>query len=204
MLSLVTAPATEPLSLEEAKLHLRVTTDDEDGLIQSLIQTAREYVEQFTGRALLTQTWDLKLNSFGCEQALRLPKAPLQSVTSITYIDTGGTTQTLATSRYVVAGAFDAMAGVASPWAQPGYVAPAYATIFPVTRPIPEAVTVRFVAGYGAQPEKVPAGILAAMKMMIGTWFGPGRQTVIADVRAAAIEIPDTVDILLWPFRVFA
>jgi uncharacterized phiE125 gp8 family phage protein len=193
-LSLVTAPATEPLTLAEAKLHLRVDINDENDLITALIVAAREYVETFTHRALITQTWDWTCDAFPCgDESVQLPKAPLVSVTSVSYIDGSGSTQTWAASNYTV----DAPAG---PWALGGRIIPGYNVFYPVTRSIENAVTVRFVAGYGAATA-VPASIKAAMKILIGTWFGPGRENV--NIGNLVTVIPQTVDALLWPFKAF-
>ena len=60
-LTCTTAPAQEPLSLEEAKTYLRLSTNHEDALVTTLIGAARGYVEGITGRALLTQRWLMEL-----------------------------------------------------------------------------------------------------------------------------------------------
>ncbi len=193
-LSLVTAPSTEPVSLDGAKLHLRVTSEDEDELIRGLIQQARDWVELYTGRALMTQTWDLKLDAFPCEDGpVWLPKPPLVSVTHVKYYDTDGTLQTWATSNYVV----DAPAG---PHARVGKIDTAYLVDWPTTREMPNAVQVRFVCGYGVAGQ-VPAGLKGAMNILMGTWFGPGRESV--KVGNIVTPVPHTVDALLWPFKVF-
>jgi len=159
-LSLYAAPGTEPVSLAEAKAHLRVTHTDEDSLIAELIAAARQWFEEQTYRALVTQTWDLKLDEFPRgEDPIRLPRAPLQSVTSITYTDTVGATQTLAAAAYVV-----------SATRQPGVIRPAYGYVWPEAQDKPDAVTVRFVAGYGAAAA-VPAQIKAAIKLLIGQLY---------------------------------
>jgi uncharacterized phiE125 gp8 family phage protein len=143
-LSLVTGPSVEPVTLAEAKVHLRQDVADEDALITTLITAARQWTETFTHRALITQTWDLKLDDFPCDNAdLELPLAPVASVTSISYVDTTGATQTWSASSYQT----DLPTG---PQAQRGRIAPAYAQYYPVPRSQLNAVTVRFVAGYGA------------------------------------------------------
>lgn len=206
-LSLVSAPATEPLTIAEAKSHLRVDVDDENDLVTALIQAAREWVETFTHRALITQTWDLMLDDFPTnwastavhrtsmtDGAIWLPKAPLQTVTSINYIDSTGTTTLWAATNYTV----DAPAG---PWARVGRIVPNYAVIYPVTRLVPNSVTARFVAGYGAAAA-VPVGIKAAIKLLIGHWY-QNREAVLVGTRAAAIDIPMGLEALLWPFKSF-
>ena len=73
-------PAGEPLTLAEAKLHLRVDLNDDDALIAALISAAREQVEFLTGQRLITQTWALELaaDERGALEGL----LPIQSVTS--------------------------------------------------------------------------------------------------------------------------
>lgn len=189
---LVTGPATEPITLDDAKLHLRVEVTDEDALIDGLIVAAREYVENFTHRALVTQTWDLKLDGFPC-YSLELPKAPTASVTSISYVDTNGTTQTLSSALYTT----DLPTG---PHACAGRIVLAYQQYYPQTRDVVNAVTVRFVAGYGTADD-VPASIKAAMKILIATWYRPGREAV--NIGNIVTAVPMTVDALLWPFKSF-
>lgn len=122
-----------------------------DPLISALISAARAAAEQELHRYLITQTLDAYFDSFPCvgrmvigsrypEQIpneFRLP--PLQSVTSITYVDTAGATQTLAADQYTV-----------DTKSQPARITPAYGVSWPATREQANAVTVRFVAGYGA------------------------------------------------------
>jgi uncharacterized phiE125 gp8 family phage protein len=79
-------PAIEPVTLSEAKRHANVVASDDDTLITALIQAAREQVESDCSRALITQTWRLKLHEWFADW-LDVPRSPLQSVTSVTYID---------------------------------------------------------------------------------------------------------------------
>lgn len=74
------APATEPVGLAEAKLHLRVDTSQDDDLIEALIATAREQAEYLTGQRLITQTWELELSAG--ESVSLWGLVPLQSVSS--------------------------------------------------------------------------------------------------------------------------
>lgn len=156
-LFLVTAPASEPVSLADLKLHLRVDTTAEDDLIAGLGVTARQYAEAFTQRAIPLQTWDLKLEGFPCGSEFYLPLAPCVSVTSITYVDTNGDSQTLATSVYDT----DLPTG---PSARAGRIFLKYSQQWPQTRSIPNAVTVRFVAGYAGT-----ALTLASLTQSAGT-----------------------------------
>jgi len=195
-LKLITAPGigspstpTEPITLEEARAHIHAFTDvtEEDTLIEALITAARAFAENYTNRVFLTQTWELVLDAFP-SGILELPKAPLQSVTSIIYIDNDGTEQTLAASAYKQDTVTD-----------PGRIAPAYGTIWPSTRSEPNAVTIQFNAGYGDQAANVPQPIRQAMLLMIAHLY---------DNRAAVetggdfYRLPLGVDALLAQYRV--
>ena len=154
-LHLVTAPAFEPVSRAEAKLHLRIDTTADDALIDGLILAARQHAETVTQRALVAQTWDDKRPRFPWNTYwgnIWLPKPPISSVTSVTYLDSNGTSQTWDSANYVT----DLPAG---PWARKGRIYPAYSASYPSTRAIPNAVTIRFVAGYGGQTTKTISGI---------------------------------------------
>lgn len=162
-LTVVTEPAVEPLTHQEAKLHLRYPYGDQDLLIISLIKAARMYCENATGKALITQTLRYTTDCFpGYDQGyeFRLPKPPLQTVTNIQYTDTNGATQTVDPTTYVVD---------ATP--QVGRIALAWGETWP-TDAIEQvaSVKVNYVAGYGLAAA-VPDTIKSAMKLLIGHWF---------------------------------
>jgi len=157
-----------------------------DPQLASWRTAARLYVEDFLRRSLITTTWRHTLDSFPCDDVLELPRAPLVSVTSIAYVDTAGNTQTLSTDVYDVDTA-----------SLPGRIALKYLQIWPYLLPVRNAVTVTFVAGYGASGSAVPAPILAAMKLLIGHWY-ENREAVTG---SAMTELPVGVSALLWPHR---
>jgi len=97
--TLVTGPALSVIDVVEAKQHLRVTDNQNDGPIAQFVAAATEEAEQYMGRGLLTQTWKLQLDWFPTEIPLPMA-APLQTVTSVKYYDENGTQQTLATTYY--------------------------------------------------------------------------------------------------------
>jgi uncharacterized phiE125 gp8 family phage protein len=154
--------------------------------VVALIQAAREYVEAATHRALITQTWDLKLDAFPCGE-ICLPKAPLVSVTSITYTAADGTSTTWSSTLYTV----DAPTG---PRAQAGRIAPAYSQYYPTTRTDLNAVVVRFVAGYGAAAA-VPAMLKTCMKEHMRAADGSDGNDPMKTMA--------WVDSQLWSFKAF-
>lgn len=183
-LALVALPSTEPVTLAEAKAHLRVTATDDDTLVDSLIATARQWVEDFTRRALITQTWDYTLDAFADE--IEIPLPPLQSVNSVKYLDVDGVEQTLAATEYTVDTA-----------ATRGLVRPAYGKSWPSVRDQANAVTIRFIAGYGTAAA-VPGTIKAAVLLMLGELYAR-RETAI--VGAPIATVPVSAEYLLWPYR---
>lgn len=188
-LTLVTAPEREPLTLPEAKLLMRVEETADDDLIKSLIPAARQHVEDFTGRALVTQTWDWKADCWSGILCNRGPLPPWRSVVSITYIDSAGATQTWAQTEYQV--------DLDPNGAQ---IALAYGKTLPSLRGGDlNAVTVRFVAGYG-DPEAVPAPIKHAMALLISHWYHERRPVGVAQLA----EMPFQVSDLLFPFKVWS
>jgi uncharacterized phiE125 gp8 family phage protein len=135
-----TPPTVEPLSLQEAKDHLRLDGDMEDTHISALIAAARGWVEGFWGRQLAAATFKLTLDAFPTDNgAITLPSPPLIAVTSIAYVDTNGTTQTLSTSDYTV-----------DSESEPARIVPAYGEDWPDTREQVNAVAVTYRAGYAA------------------------------------------------------
>jgi uncharacterized phiE125 gp8 family phage protein len=187
---LITKPAREPLTLAEAKLHLRVDDDhtDDDALIAGLIASARERAENYTHRVFITQTWESRFNYFS--GWMLLPHAPLQSVSSVTYIDNNGTEQTVATSVYEV-DTFSPLGGV--------YLG--YSQTWPSPRVEPQAVRIRFVAGYGDYGSDTPQPIRQAMLLMISDMY-ENRETGGVGTSAFAYQTSATIEALLGPFRI--
>lgn len=182
------APATEPVTLEECKSQLRLQVSDDDPLILSYIAAARSYVEAIVGQQLVTATWEWKTDGF--QPLFLLPHSPLQSVTSITYIDTGGTTQTLATSVYQtdtasVPGRIMVAQGQAWPAVQSGTF---------------NTVTITYVAGHGAQGV-VPENFKQAIRLLVAH---QDRERTPVLVGLASKELEYSVNSLLWMDRVKA
>jgi len=184
-LTLASPPSVEPVSLAEAKAHCRVEHDEDDTLISALIPAAREHVEAVTKRVLITQEWTWKLDAFPCQ--FNMPKPPLQSVESITYVDSAGNTQTLDAAEYRVDND-----------CEPGRITEAYDASWPTTRLVTNAVTVAFTAGYGQAGTDVPQPIRQAILLLIGHWY-ENRESVAVGVSVA--ELPQAVEALLSPYR---
>lgn len=192
-LRLITAAQTYPVSLSEAKAQCRVPFDDEDDLLEIYIKAATAEAENFTGRALIDQTWDLYLDAFPDDDGrIDIPKPPLIEVSGLFYQGTAGVETELATTGYVV--------DTASELAR---IVPAYAGSWPTPVEIANAVRVRFRAGYltdtSPQEANVPFEIKAAILLTIGTLYAH-RETVI--VGTNVMMMPWAAKELLRPLRV--
>lgn len=188
----IVEPDQEPLSLEETKLHLRQDLDDDDELIQALIGAVRAAVEDMTLRAVVTQEWRLTLDEWPmCDEKPRivLPRPPLVSVDSVSYVDTLGATQTLASSNYV------ARKIETGEWV----IDPAYGVTWPAVREQPEAITIEFTCGAAAAA--VPGPIKAAMLLMIGHLY-TNREAV--NVGNIVNQMPLSAKYLLAPYELHA
>lgn len=211
---LVTPPAAEPISIDQAKKHLRVDFAEDDLLIELIISAAREVCEQKTGRSIFNQTFCLSLDQFNYgdwrstipmerrnplrfsalweSMALRLPRPRLVSVTSITYLDVNGETETLDPGAYV-----------ADADSEPARIVPAINLTWPTTDYyIPGSVKVTYVSGSygdGKDSDTCPASIKQAMLLIIGHLYINREETAEANLKS----IPLGVDALLNPYRFY-
>jgi hypothetical protein len=193
----------EPITLTEAKAHLRVDINNDDDLIASLITAARLVAEVRLRMTLLQTTYDAYFDQFPASSngyfnrvirqmgpnpswlpngsgIIDLPKRPLVSVASVKYYDSTGTLTTYPTQNYFVS------TGLGS------RVQPLVGQVWPVVRPQVDGVVIRFTAGY-ATASQIPANIKAACKLMLGTWYEIREE--VSD--SAIYPVPQTVDLLL-------
>lgn len=186
--SLVTAPTAEPLTLAELRAHLRIDITDDDATVGVLLLAAREWVEGETKRRLMTQTWDFTWDrGWPCDLVLRLPVAPVSAVTSVTYVDEAGATQTLSPTLYT------AVLNTDYP-----HIVPAYDADWPSVRDVPNAVTVRAVCGYGDANSDAPQPLRQAIKLLVGHWH-ENREAIVTGT--IATPLPFAVEALISPYR---
>jgi len=189
-LKLVTGPVVEPVSLGNMKEHLRIVDFIiDDDYISLLIKAARESAETFQSRSFITQTWDLFLDEFPeRDPIIRVPKPPLQSVTTVKYTDASGVVQELvAVTDYQV-----------DTKSEPGRISPAFGMVWPVTRAVLNAVEIRFLSG-GIAAADVLEKIKMAIKQIVAHWYEHREE--ISEIKLA--RVPHTAVALLWENRNF-
>ncbi len=160
-LEIATPPASEPLTLAEAKAHLRVEPDfnRDDDLINRQLETARIKVESIAKQAFVNTTLDLYLDRWPCSRAIEVPVCPLVSVSTVAYIDADDVEQTLSSSLYRVS------AG------KPGSLALKRSASWPTAPVQPDAIRVRYVAGYGVTGDDVPSNIKDAILLVLANLY---------------------------------
>lgn len=173
-LTRTTQPAVEPVTLAEAKAHLRVDTSDDDTYIGTLVTASREWVEQYLNRTLVNTQWTMRLDSFPYE--IELPRPPVSAsgtttAVTLTYTLGTGTTATLSTSSYRV-----------DRNSTPGVVRQLRESSWPANIDDYNAVTVTWWAGYGATGSSVPAAIRHAMLMLIGHWYENRSSVLVGSI----------------------
>lgn len=199
-LTVFTAPTEEPVTQDEVIDHLRIdATDVEDTLLPIYISAVRRWIERFAGIAFCQQTLEWAQDCFpvtGLTYGLTrmgyppsqsdiwesdafgsiiLPRPPLASVTSVTYVDGSGTTQTLASNQYQV-----------DTRRTPGRISPAYGVSWPDTRWQPNAVIVRYVAGY-ASAAAVPDDLKQVLLLACGMLYENREEVIEGAVNATGI-----------------
>lgn len=190
----IVLPAVEPVTLAEAKAQMIVETSAYDALITSKIRAAREWVEDYLGRALVAQTWRTQFDWFpGSRGVIRLNRSPLQSVTSIEYIDDAGDTQTLDADAYVV-----------DTTSEPARITPAPGYSWPSTQNRAGAVTITAVHGYdgtGDSPldlTKIPQAIKEAI-LILATDLYQNREMTVNGLQ---VSVRSAAESLLFRHRV--
>jgi len=190
-LKLTTAPAEEPITRANAKIKLGIAATDTtaDTQLDWMIPAARRWVEQRTGRALITQTWQLYLDSFG--DVISLPMGNVQSITHVKYTAQDGTVTTMSASDY--------QSDLTS---VPARLMPSYAAgSWPVPRSNTfNAVEVQYVAGYGLAAA-VPADIVEALYRIVGHWLN--NQAALEN-GVTVTRVPYAVQEMLAPYLLYS
>lgn len=189
----ITAATSEPITLPQAKKHLKIESDVtiEDDLINILIESARRAAETYMRRQIITATWELQLDKFpkGSDFiTLNLNKAT--SITTIKYFDDDNSEQTWDSAKYET-----------DLESEPARIRPISTEIYPSTFDKINNVKIRFVTGY-ANAAAVPGPIIQALLLYIGHWY-EHRESVVIGQRLEIQELPQGSRFLLDDYRVF-
>lgn len=195
---LKTAPTTEPVSLSDLKLYLRIDNNEEDSLLTMMIASARQMAEEYTLRSFITQTWTLWLDRLplsksnnwwdgvkdghireflGGGSEIIVPRPPLISVTHVKSYNDGDTATTFSSSNYIVDTA-----------AQPGRIVLKNGSVWPTDIRVANGIEVEFVSGYGSQ-SSVPSQIKMAIMMIAGHLYENRGDEELFSMPAAAERI---------------
>lgn len=187
----ITQPATLPVTLAMAKLHLRLDAGDDDVLTLLYASAATARIEGMIEKALITQQWKEQFNRFpACGEVIGLSRPPVQTIDSIEYYDSDDALQTLGTEVYTFladgSGAFVSLQ-VDQAW--------------PSTSVREDAVTITYTAGYGDNPQDVPPDIRSAVLLVAGHLYENREATAGAAMSGLSAELPLSVHWLLADYR---
>jgi len=178
-LTLNTPPSAEPVTLDQAKAHLKVDTADDDALITSLIAAARARAEWHTGRAFVTQSWTLWLDAWPCDGIIEIPLPPLRSVASVTAYALDDSATVLDAATWQVDTTSSPARLMLKPNASP-----------PVNLRRINAIAVAFTAGYGDESD-VPAPVCEAiLKLVANFYMNRGDAEAVTPAEALALLAP--------------
>ncbi|WP_047575626.1 head-tail connector protein [Pseudomonas syringae] len=183
-LQILIEPTEQPVTLAQAKQHLRIGPDetDQDDEVNLRIRAASRRVGKITQRALTTQSWRLILDCFP-KGAILIPLPPLQSVESVKYTDVFGVEQTLPESDYLV-----------NPFGLIGRISMVAGKSWPATIAQEMALRIEFTAGYLVVPEDIVSAVL----LLLGH-LDQNREAVTT---GAPSILPMGVDSLLSPYTI--
>jgi len=158
---IISGPASEPITTQEAKDWMKVEHSVDDALIDALIQSTREAVERYTGQILFTTTIEEAFDGFpfATQQnpfaAIPLAWGPVQSLTSVNYVIETGSETLLESSKYIL-----------DDYARPSCITPAYSSSWPTTQYRINSIKVQYVAGHddvAAIPQAIKTAILMTL-----------------------------------------
>ncbi|MDB5651438.1 MAG: hypothetical protein JWL62_2958 [Hyphomicrobiales bacterium] len=181
---LMAGPVVEPMTLDEVRTWLKLDTHDEDDLVTSLVRAARSAVEQATRRALLAQSWRLRLDRWPCNGILAVPLSPVLSIDAVRVFDAGGVATSPDTAGFQLDQSHGTRLFIDTPPPSPGRL---YG-----------GIEIDFTAGFGTTASSVPEPLRQAMRLLVAFWF-EHRGDALHD--ASVAHLPASVAALVVPFR---
>lgn len=192
-LTLTTPPAAEPVDAAALRTHSRIDSTDEDAYLLALAKSAREWVETYLGRQLITATWTMTMDAFPEDGIIEVPRPPLQAISSLKYYDADRVQQTFAAANYHV----HAYEGQAAPM---GSIELISGAAWPTLYLGKGAIQIAFTAGYGDDAGEVPNTIRQAVSVFAAELYERREESVVGmSVSGSAIAS----ERLLWPLRVY-
>ncbi|MBC8437346.1 MAG: phage head-tail connector protein [Planctomycetes bacterium] len=180
-------PSLEPITVEDARLHLDLDDNYYDSQLSQLITVARKRVEQDSRRSLVSQTHVLSMDIFPSSGVIELPTAPVISVTSVTYVDTNDAVQTFSDTKYSV-----------DSNNTPSRIVINDGEDFPTVRGHYDDIKITYVAGYGTSRNDVDEVAKFAIKMMISHLFNSPSITAHGTVNVVPLGYDSLVRSLAW------
>lgn len=203
-------PASEPVSVADAKAHSRISIDADDGMVAGYITAARQYAEKATRRALLTQSWRLALrywpgrgrwsdaSDYYKKNFIELPRPPLQSITSFTYADVNGATAHMTASYNSAAGNY-----ILDTESEPGRIYLPFSGLWPTTILAPGApILITYRAGYASYGGTVSVDGATGLRVtwQSGDKFAPGLAGTfiqVAGISSTVLTVTDDTHLIL-------
>ena len=189
-----TPPAVEPVTVAEAKAHLRVDVSDDDTYIGTLITAAREWCEQYLDRTLVNTQWVMRFDSFPPDgtQDIELPRPPMSlagttTAVSLTFTSETGGTQAYSTASFRV-----------DRNSTPGAVKTLYGQTWPPHLMDDNAVSVTWWAGYGSAGSSVPAAIRHAILMLVGILYEKRAAAESGSLNEVPFGVKSLLDSQRW------
>jgi len=184
-LVLTSAPAVEPVTVDEAKWFLRIDYDDENSLLASLITSSRLQIEAALDLALITQSWSWTFDSWPKGNVLELPIGFVRSIEAVRITARDGTVNEVSPDQFVLEGGRipPRLLSKSGDWPKPGIPA--------------LGIEIAFTAGFGSEPSDVPEPIRQALLMLVAHWY---EHRDPAEIGGAATRIPEAVSALLKPY----
>jgi uncharacterized phiE125 gp8 family phage protein len=183
---LIVPPVIEPVTLAEAKAHLRLTGSDDDDYVAAMITAARIQVESATRRVLIDQTWRVYHDDWPAGGRVEIPIAPVTGITAVTVYDAEGDPTELAPTDYVVdTAAAPARLVFTAAAPRPG-------------RPI-NGIEIDVAAGYGASGLSVPQPLRLAVMTLVARWYEDREGLAYGIVPS---RVANAFETLVAPFRV--
>ena len=184
---LMTPPAVEPISLEEAKAFLRVETSDEDAIIASLIASARIHVEAQAQLALVTQQWRIVLDCWPAHGRIAVRPGPLRGVTAARVFDFDSETRAVDTQSLVPDKGSSMLAFM--PW------------MLPMPTRIAAGIEIDVTVGFGDSAADVPEPLRQAVRLYVAHWY---ENRAVLAAEGATVALPSSAAGLIAPFRMLS